>query len=435
MIIEGNLVTDSAILPRHQILCDPRTGRIRAVGRELGPPDFETDAFVLPGFIDSHVHARQYPRPPESLGEEAARRYAAELAKESFATAAAAALQGGVTAFLEMPNNPIPPGDEASYSRKLGLTRRLPVTVLPVAALTPRTEPFRNVPFKLMLDARDLPHTHDSLTAAEESLRRFRGQRVIIHCEDPDLLREAGGRAEHHLRHPPEAEIAAIRWALECKEKHGFRLHVAHLSTAEGLALIREANCGKAPGERVTCEVTPHHLYFSLENLERAHASVREFLVMNPPLRQERDRQALLEGLRDGEIDIIATDHAPHTVEEKRTRRPGGVPHLDTLGAFVGWLVAEQGFTVQQIARLLCSRPAEIWGETLGADRGRIIPGAAADLTVLDLQGKTRIPTRPGERSDSGFRLRTRCGWSPFAGIAFPAAVAAVFVAGKPRYP
>ncbi len=143
---------------------------------------------------------------------------------------------------------------------------------------------------------------------------------------------------------------------------------------------------------------------------------------MNPPLRAETDRQAMLAALRDGTLDYLATDHAPHTLEEK-ARGISGQPHLDTYGAFVTWLLVEQGFTPERVARFCSVNPgAFVNPYTTPRKFGRIEPEYTASLTVLNLARPTTI-----RRED----LKTKCGWSPFEGVTFPGSVEAVFLNGK----
>ena len=159
--------------------------------------------------------------------------------------------------------------------------------------------------------------------------------------------------ATHEQRRPAEAEISATRFALQLIEKYELQGKLCHFSTGEGL---KDVIAAKARGVKVTCEVTPHHLFFDDTMLNDEN---RLWLQMNPPLRGREDRLAMIEALRTGEIDYLATDHAPHSLEEKG-KGTSGVPHLDTYGAFTTWLMAEHGFTAQQIARVCASESGKI---------------------------------------------------------------------------
>ena len=189
----------------------------------------------------------------------------------------------------------------------------------------------------------------------------------------------------------------------------------------EGLPLIREA---RRRGLKVTCEVTPHHLFFDETGISDEN---RGHMQMSPPLRGPSDRRAMLEALRDGTLDYLATDHAPHTLEEKvdPAKRPSGQPHLDTYGPFVTWLLVEEHFTPERIAAVCCANPGEFvnsYVAALGLRFGRIEPDYTASLTVLNLKHPTTV-----RRVD----LKTKCGWSPFEGFTFPGSVEAVYLRGR----
>ena len=178
----------------------------------------------------------------------------------------------------------------------------------------------------------------------------------------------------------------------------------------------------KQRGVRVTCEVTPHHLFFDTSMLSGAN---RMSLQMNPPLRSPEDRSALIEALREGTIDFIATDHAPHTLAEKAIGA-SGVPLLDTYGAFAAWLIDEHRFTPQEIARVCAANPGRFVREFLppgfGNGYGQIAPGFVGSLTVLDL--KTPYPVT---RSS----VFTKSGWSPFEGYTLPGSVRYTVLQGR----
>jgi dihydroorotase len=194
---------------------------------------------------------------------------------------------------------------------------------------------------------------------------------------------------------------------------------LCHYSVGEGLPLIQAA---KAKGLPVTAEVTPHHVYFDTEMITPPN---RPLMQMNPPLRSAADRLAMLQALRDGTADYLATDHAPHTCAEKE-KGVSGQPHLDTYGPFVTWLLEEQGFTPQRIAAICCANPGTFVNPYQQQKWGRLLPGYVGSLTVLDLCRPVTIRRQ---------ELKTRCGWSPFEGMTFPGSVAAVFVRGQHLVP
>jgi dihydroorotase len=254
-----------------------------------------------------------------------------------------------------------------------------------------------------------------TLEQLDETLAGYRGCNVSFHCEDPVLLETHKHAATHEERRPPVCEVSATRFALQMIEKYGLTGKLCHYSVGEGLPLIREA---RRRGLKVTCEVTPHHLYFDTADITDAN---RGLMQMNPPLRAAADRLAMLAALRDGTLDYLATDHAPHTLEEK-ARGISGQPHLDTYGAFVTWLILKQGFRPEQVAAFCSANPGQFVNPyTAPRKFGRIEPSYVASLTVLNLARPVTI-----RRED----LSTKCGWSPFEGVTFPGSVEAVFLDG-----
>jgi dihydroorotase len=402
-IIEGTLADIDGVR-RGQVAIDG--GVISAVGANLGTPThvFGDGCLIFAGMGDIHIHARE-----DVTGKEAH--------KETFACAAAAALHGGVLHVADMPNNPAAPVDEASYAAKEALVQKqnLPVVFTLYAGIGPGTKPLaRKVPYKAYMGPSVGELYFTSLEQLEEALANYAGQALSFHCEDPVLLEQHKGAPTHEERRPPVCELSATRFALAMIEKYRLVGKLCHYSVGEGLPLIRSA---KAKGLSVTAEVTPHHVFFDTAQITPAN---RPWMQMNPPLRAPADRTAMLEALRDGTADYLATDHAPHTLAEKE-RGVSGQPHLDTYGPFVTWLLAAQGFKPERIAAICSANPGAFVNPYQKEKWGRLLPGYVGSLTVLDLQKPTTI-----RRED----LKTKCGWSPFEGVTFPGSVAAVFVRG-----
>lgn len=387
---------------------DKETGLISSVGRIEGRSDLDTTGcLIFPGFGDLHVHAR----------EDASGR---ETYKEDFASAAVAAIHGGVTHFADMPNNPVAPVDDASYAAKERLAARAEVHVTLYGGIGPGTRPLaRQVPYKAFMGPSVGELFFSSPEQLEETIARYRGCNVSFHCEDPFVLDESRGAATHEARRPARAEVSATRFALQLIERHELRGKLCHFSTGEGL---RDVIAAKERGVRVTCEVTPHHLFFDDTMLTEEN---RLWLQMNPPLRGREDRLAMIEALRSGAIDYLATDHAPHTIAEKQ-KGVSGVPHLDTYSAFATWLMTEHDFSAQEIARVCAFNPGgfvrEFLPKNFGRGLGQIEVGYAGSLTILDLK-KPYTVTRES--------LQTKCGWSPFEGFTFPGSVRHTVVRGQ----
>lgn len=405
MIVAGRLASSAGV----------RDGKIRIdgeriveVGPNLGRPDFEygPDCLIFAGMGDIHIHAR------DDVSLE-------QVYKEDFTTASAAAVHGGVVHVADMPNNPAAPIDDESYATKQRHleSRNVPIQVTLYAGIGPGTRPLSfPVPYKAYMGPSVGDLFFRSLQELDETLASYRGCNVSFHCEDPELLDANTQQPTHEQRRPPECEISATRFALAMIEKYDLTGKLCHYSVEEGLPLIRAARAG---GLRVTCEVTPHHLYYDETAITEAN---RGWMQMNPPLRGPADRMAMLEALRDGTLDYIATDHAPHTLEENE-RGISGQPHLDTYAPFVTWLLKSQGFTPERIAAVCCENPGEFVNPyTAPRKFGRIEPGYTASFTVLNLSRPVTI-----RRED----LKTKCGWSPFEGVTFPGSVEAVFVAGR----
>jgi dihydroorotase len=382
--------------------------QIVAVGSELGPVDtqFADHCLIFAGMGDIHIHAR------DDAGE-------TEIAKEDFVTAAHAAIHGGVVHVADMPNNPTPPICDASYFQKMQhlASRQVPIQVTLYAGIGPGTQPLSTpVPYKAYMGPSVGDLYFRKLADLDETLQHYRGCCVSFHCEDPELLDAHQSANTHELRRPPECEISATRFALQMIEKYELSGKLCHYSVQDGLPLIRAA---KSAGLDVTCEVTPHHLFFDGSQINDAN---RGWMQMNPPLRSDSDRQAMLEGLRDGTLDYLATDHAPHTLAEKACG-VSGQPHLDTFGPFVTWLMQDQGFRPERVAEVCCINPGRFVNPyTTPRKFGQVAPGFTAALTVLNL-------ARPHEVRRE--ELRTKCGWSPFEGVKFPGSVEAVLVDGK----
>jgi dihydroorotase len=405
MIISGKLVFPDQTRAGH-IRIDGDT--IAEVGCDLGRPDveFDDDCLVFAGMGDIHIHAR------DDVSEE-------QTYKEDFCTAAAAAVQGGIVHVADMPNNPAAPIDDESYAAKQQhlQKRNVLIQITLYAGIGPDTRPLsQSVPYKAYMgpSVGDLFFT--SLEQLESALSHYRGCDVSFHCEDPVLLESNKHEPTHEQRRPAACEYSATRFALAMIEKYDLTGKLCHYSVEEGLPLIRAA---KQNGLRVTCEVTPHHLFFDESQITPENCGLMQ---MNPPLRRAGDREAMLAGLRDGTLDYLATDHAPHTLEENAAGI-SGQPHLDTYGAFVTWLITEQQFTPQRIAEVCSANPGRFVNPyTAPRKFGLIEPGYTASLTVLNMQRPKLV-----QRAD----LKTKCGWSPFEGMVFPGSVEAVYIAGQ----
>jgi dihydroorotase len=246
---------------------------------------------------------------------------------------------------------------------------------------------------------------------------------VVVHEEDPSLV--AGGVMNEGWAAtrlglagwPWVAESSMVARDVQLAALTGARLHVAHVSTAGSLAAIRQA---RASGVKVTCEVTPHHLTLVDEDVARSGYDTR--FKMNPPLRSEEDRRALVEGLLDGTVDCIATDHAPHHADEKALEfadAPFGVIGLETaLPVLVDALVATKVLSLARLVELLSTAPARVFSLAAGS----LAPGAAADVVLFSA-------TRPTQISVDSFRSRSSN--SPWIGATLRGRVERTWVRGR----
>ena len=402
--IEGKIVNRDRV-ERGRIEIDQETGLIINVGEITGTADvLLKDELIFPGFIDLHVHAREDVSHQQDY-------------KEDYMTAGEAAINGGVVAYLDMPNNIIPPIDDESYEKKNILSKKSPVPILLYAGIGPQTSPLKKkVPYKVFMGKSIGELFFTSNEDLEKVMAQYTGQNVSFHCEDPKILDEHMNEKNHEDKRPKEAEISAVDFALSLIEKYKLQGKICHASTMEGIQKIIEA---KKRGVNVTVEVTPHHLYFDESMLtEKNHTSFQ----VNPPIRQSKEnRLALIEALKKGEIDYIATDHAPHSQEEKE-KGISGLTHLDTYGPFITWLMKEHNFTPQEVARACSINPANFLNQFINEKYGKIEKNFVGSLAIVDKNKSTLINKE---------NLKTKNHWSPFLGITFPGRVVMTIVKGK----
>jgi dihydroorotase len=361
-------------------------GRIGGIGGSIpvqGAEVLEARGLVaVPGFVDMHVHLRE-------PGFEY---------KETIASGTAAAAAGGFTAVASMANTQ-PVNDCAAVTeyilKKAAVAGK--ARVHPVGATTKAMEGRELAEIGEMVAAGAVAISDDGRPVSDPNVMRrameyakMFGIVVIEHCETLELhpggvMNEGYWSTALGLRGIPRAseEIAVAR-NIRLAELTGARFHVAHLSTAGALRSVREA---KARGLSVTCEVTPHHLLLTDERVSSYDTQAK----MKPPLTTEEDRQGLLEGLRDGAVDAIATDHAPHHQDEKDDdfdSAPFGIVGLETAVALsLDRLVRPGIITLSRMVELLSSRPARI----LKVEGGTLAKGARADVTLLDLERPFRV--------------------------------------------
>lgn len=388
LIRNGHLIDPAAGVdaPKDILLKDGRVAEIAGAGKIKAGNGAGSDVQILdatgltvaPGLIDIHVHLRE----------------PGQAHKETIATGTAAAAAGGFTAVAAMPNtNPV--NDSPEITRwMLSPDRGACVRVYPIGAATRGSKGEQINDFAALKAAGAVAVTDDGHPILKDSIMRETlaaaarvGLSVIQHAEDTRMTQGASMNAgpmafKLGLRGmPSEAESGLverdIRLVTELKDPR-VHLHVAHTSTAAAVAAVRKA---RRNGLRVTCEVAPHHFLLTEEHVGLYNTNAK----MNPPLRSAADRDAMIEGILDGVVDAIATDHAPHAVHEKEVEfehAPNGITGLETaLGLCLRWLHKEWKLPLGRVLSLLSAQPAALLGLK---GRGTLTVGSFADVVVFD---------------------------------------------------
>ncbi|GLQ94537.1 dihydroorotase [Dyella acidisoli] len=397
-------------------------GRIDNIGGDLAarPGEQVIDAsglWLLPGMIDDQVHFR-----------EPGLTHKADIAHESRACAA-----GGITSFMEMPNTKPPALDRESLEAKYERAAQTSAVnyafymgasndnLEAIRTLDPKAAPGVKV-FMGASTGNMLVDNPDTL----DGIFREAPTPIITHCEDTPMIdalhakaRETYGEhipaREHPLIRSREACIKSTRLAISLAQKHGTRLHVLHISTADELALFQP---GPLKGKKITAETCVHFLHFSDEDYDRLG-----FLIKcNPAIKTAADREAITKAVAEGRIDVLATDHAPHLLEEKGQtydKAPSGLPLVQFALQTALQRVTEGKLTLERVVEAVSHAPATLFDVH---ERGFLREGYAADLVLVD-PNKPHLVRRG--------QVLSKCGWSPFEGYTFNSSIAATFVNGR----
>jgi dihydroorotase len=384
--------------------------RIDAVGSRLSGEETidASGKLLLPGMIDAHVHFRQ-----PGFGH-----------KETWASGSRSAAAGGVTTVVDQPNTDPPTVTGAAFDEKCEYADESIVDWGINGGVTADWEPESLFDRPLvalgevfLADSTgdmgiDAGLFRDACERAAEQIERADGTSgrtasraasedvvVTVHAEDADLFAEEAKERDDadawSAYRTADAEAAAVERAVEVGTEAGATVHIAHTSTPEGVDAAREGGA--------TCEVTPHHLFLSRDDLD----DLGTFGRMNPPLRSEERREALFERLADGRVDVVATDHAPHTREEKSASiwdAPSGVPGVETALPLLLDAARRDRLSYERVRDVAAANPARIFGLE---SKGRVEAGRDADLVLVD----------PDEsREIRGDDLHSACGWTPFEG-------------------
>jgi len=374
-----------------------------------------THLVVMPGVIDTQVHFRE-------PGLEH---------KEDLATGTLAALAGGVTGILEMPNTNPTTTDAATLQDKLDRANgrawcHYGFFVGATTENVDRLAEYENLPgspgIKIFMGS----STGPLLVGDDEHLRRVLlsgRKRCPIHAEDEprnkerkSLISDHPHAREHPFLRDAESARLATQRILALSEETGRPVHILHVSTTIEPPMIAEA---KRRGLGTTAEVTPQHLWFAGPD---CYDRLGTLAQMNPPIRSEEDRAGLWEALRAGIFDVFGSDHAPHTLEEKAQpypQSPSGMPGVQTLLPVLLTFVAQGRLDFQTLVKMACERPADLYGMT---GKGQLAVGYDADITIVD-PAKSYV----FERS----MVKSKCGWSPYEGETLTGSIEAVVLNGK----
>jgi len=367
-------------------------GKIFKIGKEASMPKAETkidlkNLLVLPGLIDAHVHLRDE----------------GKAYKEDFYSGTAAAAAGGITTVLDMPNNdPVTMSAETLRNRIKNARKKILVNVGFYSEFPRNTKEIKDIveegamAFKLFMTEQVGGLDIDDNHALLEAFKIVRGLKVsvAVHAEDKATLKETEDEAkransndiEAFLKvHSESAEAKAVKRLLNIVEQTNVHMHFCHISTEEGLEAVIDGKKSRMP---ITCEATPHHLLLSVDDLKR----IGTLALTVPPVREKHDTEALWDGIKKGWIDILASDHAPHSSKEKKAKVVWdvkvGIPNLETTLPLMLTEVKRGRLSIADVVRLMAEKPAEIFKLK---SRGCLKEGNNADLTVVDLNRKYKI--------------------------------------------
>ena len=403
LFVHGGQVADLTSTRRADVLVTG--GRIAAIGLDLNVPEGTasldaTGHWVLPGIVDPQVHFR------EPGGED----------KEDLESGSTAAVAGGVTAFLEMPNTNPSTTDPAALTDKLtraaGRCRADHGFFLGASAENAdQLGEWEGLPGCAGVKVFMGSSTGNLLVPDDATLERVLRsgtRRVTVHSEDDMRLKERYAaiqpgthvREHHHVR-DVETAVRSTNRLLDLAEKTGRKVHVLHISTAEELDIFRERDLG----ELVTCEATPNHLFLAAPECYDVHGA---WAQMNPPVRDKRHQDALRQALVEGPVTCIGSDHAPHTAEGKALpfpQSPSGIAGVQTTLTLLLTAVNEGWLTLQDIVRLCVAGPTRVYGLE---GRGDLTVGSVGSLTVVDPEVRGPI---------TAAHLKSRCPRNPFEGV------------------
>jgi dihydroorotase len=401
MLIKNCKIVSSQEISEGDILIEGE--KIAAVGKHLKAEGEVIDArgkIVMPGVVDAHVHVRDFD----------------EAEKEDYTSASMAALAGGVTTFLEMPNT-LPKIDNLkTLKRRVRLGEKRSLVDFGIhLGYSSQIEQMHGV------DAPSVKVYMDGLgddVEAELNPAFHSSFPLTIHCEDPRIIKRnmrfTGDLPENDFLtyadvREKKAETTAVEMVTRLGLMHKKKIHLCHLTTPSSLRCLNRYS---------TCEVTPHHMLLADSDLRRRKGMAKT----NPPLRPKIDVHGLWKAVKGGLVDIIASDHAPHRIEEKRRgvfSAPSGIPNLDVMLRLMLDLVNKGGLKLEDLVRMMCENPAKIFRIE---SKGSIHPGAAADILILDMDQESVVDPE---------KFYSKAKFSPFAGRKTKGSVETVILRGR----
>lgn len=409
LIKNASVVLGNEIAPANVLIDGTQIAAIDPADHTLA--DLTVDAtglHLMPGVIDDQVHFRE-----PGLTH-----------KEDLHHASHACAKGGVTSFLEMPNTIPNATTQDLLNDKLAIGGRQSIVNYGfyIGATTSNVDVLKHATrtpgIKIFIGS----STGDLLVDEQSALEKIFGESslpICAHCEDEATVRANAEKykdstdvADHSKIRDHEAAYIATKRSIDLAERHQHPFHVLHVSTAAEIDLIANAS------DLITAEVCPHHLFFNVDDYERLGSLIK----MNPSIKTAEDNAALWAALESGKITVIATDHAPHTMEEKRKpfpECPSGLPAVENYLALMLDQVNQGRCSLPQLAHWMSAEPARVWNMK---NKGRIAEGWDADLVLVDLNQERTILNEEQE---------TKCGWSPWHGTTLKGWPVATWVMGQ----